>query len=165
MANHKCPVSKISSSGFNTELLDARGTGAQIVRRADVDHVAVAEIQRAAIQRADFRQQFLDMNQALERADQVGIRAGLLWVVRAELKIATHAGGEVDDHVRAAGAYALHHLAVERRVAAELARLWVAHVDMRHGGAGGCSLDGGIGNLLWCHRYGGMPANRVAPRR
>jgi hypothetical protein len=58
--------------GFHAQLGDAFGAGAQLRRGGHVDGVAVAEVEGAAIEGADFRQQFFDVGQALQRADQVG---------------------------------------------------------------------------------------------
>jgi hypothetical protein len=148
---------------LHAQFLDALGAGAQLLRRRHVDEVAVAEIERAAIKRADFRQQLLDMLQALLRADQVGPRAELERLfARSDVEIAAHAGGQVDDHVSAGGADAVDHLGIELHVARALAGLRIAHVHVADGGAGLGGFDGGIGDLLRRHRNGGMLADRVA---
>jgi hypothetical protein len=72
-----------------------------------------AEIQRPAIQRADFRPDFLHMGQPLGGIYQIGALGCLGRVVMVGHVIAAHAGGQVDDDVDAAGADALHHLLVQ----------------------------------------------------
>src|SRR6218665_1938568 len=61
--------------GLDAERLYAFGAGAQLRGRRHVDVVAVTEVERAAIERADFRQQFLDMHQPGQPADQIGALA------------------------------------------------------------------------------------------
>src|SRR5882724_1718436 len=147
---------------LDAELVDPPGALAQILRRGDVDHVAVAEIQRAAIERANFRQQLFDMDEPLERSHHVRRRAGLGRLVVPHLEVATHAGGEIDHHVGAAAADALDDFAVEGGIAAALAGLGIAHVDVGDRGAGLGRLDGGIGDLLGGHGNGRMLAHGVA---
>ena len=162
LANQRWPVSNTSSSGFTPSSWIRAGALAQIVRRGDVDHVAVAEIQRAAIERADLRQQLLDMGQALDRADHIGRRAGLGRLVVAHFEIAAHAGGEIDHHVGVAAADALDHFAVELDIAAALAGLGIAHMAMGDGGARLGRLDRRVGDLLRRDRNCRMLAHGVA---
>ena len=56
----------------HAELLDALGAVAQDVRRADVDQAALAEVEAAAVERADVGQQLLDVREPLDAVDQVG---------------------------------------------------------------------------------------------
>ncbi len=149
--------------GLHAQLGDAFGAGTQLRRSGDIDEVAVAEIQGAAVQGADFRQQLLDMRQALQRADQVGAGAELQRLLAAtDFQVAAHAGGEVDDHVGVALADALDHLAVQRHVAARLAGLRIAHMAVGNGGAGLGCLDGGGGDFLGRDRDGRVFADGVA---
>ena len=53
-------------------------------------------------------------------------------------------------------------LAVELDVAAALAGVGIAHVAVRHGGAGARGLDGCLGDLLGRHRYVRVRGHRVA---
>src|SRR5438874_967459 len=76
----------------------------------------------------------------------------------ADLVIAAHAGGEINDHIHVAGTQALDDLTIEPRVTAALTRLGIAHMDMHHGGAGICRLDRRISDLLWRYRDGRMLA-------
>ena len=62
-------------------------------------------------------------------------------VAAAEHEIAAHAGGEVEHDVDVRRAHALDHLAVERDVAAALAGLGIAHVDVRDGRPGARRLE------------------------
>ena len=72
------------------------------------------EVHRAAVERADLRQQLLDVGEPFRRARQVGAGSveGEGSLVAAEHEIAAHAGREVDDDVRVGGADALDHFAV-----------------------------------------------------
>ena len=58
--------------GLDAIGLDELGLLAQLRRRLDDDGVAVAEIERAAVERADLRAQLRDMEKPLDRADQIG---------------------------------------------------------------------------------------------
>ena len=107
------------------------------------------------------------MGETLGRADHVGAggveRQGGL--ARAEDDVSAHAGGEVQDHVGAGVADALHHLAVERQGARRAAGLGIADVDMGDGGAGVRSLDAGLGDLLRRDGHVGAAPRRVARAR
>ena len=128
------------------------------------DHgVAIAEIERAAIQRAEFRAQFGNVEQALNGADEIGARTPFhRRFAGADIKIAAHAGGQVDDDFLVLGADALHDFPVEINAAGTLAGLGVADMAMDHGGTGSGGFQRGIGNLLG--GYGNIRAfaNRVA---
>ncbi|MNP46450.1 hypothetical protein D3C76_1404490 [compost metagenome] len=63
--------------GLHPQFGDALGTGAQLRWGGDVDGIAVAKVEGAAVEGADFRQQRFDVGQALQRADQVGAGAEL----------------------------------------------------------------------------------------
>ena len=54
------------------ELLDALGAVAEHVGRADVDQAALAEVEAAAVEGADVRQQLLDVLEPLDPVDEVG---------------------------------------------------------------------------------------------
>ena len=134
--------------GFDAQFGDAFGPRAQRNRGGDVNGVAVAKVEGAAIQGADFGQQLLDMDQPRQGADQVGVGAELCGrFAGSDFQVAAHAGGQVDDDVHARIADAVHHLGVQGRVAAELARLGVAHVAVHHGRTGLGRLDCGSGDL------------------
>ena len=128
-------MSKISISHADAELLDALGAVAEHVGGADVDQAALAEVEAAAVERADVGQQLLDVLEPLDAADQVGALDEGRRVLRVEHQVAAHAGGGVDDDVDVAGADPLHRLAVERDLARALAGLRVAHVDVHDRGA------------------------------
>ena len=103
------------------------------------------------------------MGQAGQRAHQVGIGPELHGILAAtDLQVATHAGGEVDDDVDVGLADALHHFAVQRDVATELAGLGVAYVAMHDRGAGLGGLHGSGGDLLGSDRHVGASGGRVA---
>ena len=122
---------------FDTQLGNALGAGAQGGGGGDVNRVAVAKIERAAVQGADFGQQLLHMDEARHGANQVGVGAEVGGVLAcADFQIAAHAGGQVDDDVYARITDAVHHLGIEGRVAAEFAGLGVAYMAVHHGGAG-----------------------------
>ncbi len=125
------------------------GASAQLLRGRDVDRVAIAEIERAAVERANLGQQLFDVGQAGQRPDQIGAGAELHWgFIWADFQIAAHAGSEVDDDVDVGFANTLHDLAIQRHVTAELAGLWVAHMAVDYSGPGFGSLDGGGGDLF-----------------
>ena len=69
-------------------------------------------------------------------------------ILAAEHEVAAHAGGQVEHDVDVGGADPLDDLAVERRVAAALAGLGVADVDVDDRGAGPGGLDRRVGDLL-----------------
>lgn len=149
--------------GLYAQFLDTFGAGTQLRRGGHVNGVAIAEVQRAAVQGADFRQQLFNVGQAGQRADQVGIGPELHGVLAAtDLQVAAHAGGEVDDDVDVGLADALHHFAVQGHIAAELAGLWVAYMAMHHGGAGLGGLYRGGGDLFRGDRHVRASGGRVA---
>src|SRR5947207_6046737 len=124
--------------GLHAIRLDEFGLFAQLRRRLHHDRIAVAEIERTAIERADLRTQILHMCQALDRADEIGI--GFIEFARAfagaDFDVAAHAGGQVDDHRLVLGADALHDLGIELDIAGALAGLHIAHMAVDDGGTG-----------------------------
>ena len=68
-------------------------------------------------------------------------------LARADLQVAAHAGGEVDDDLGVRLADALDHLAIEGHVATRLAGGRIAHMGVHHGGAGAGCFQGGGGDL------------------
>ena len=153
LANHRWPVSKISISTADAELLDLLGALAEHVRGADVDQAALAEVEAAAVERADVGEQLLDVGEPVDAAHQVGAVDERRRVVRVEHQVAAHAGGGVDDDVDVGGPDPLDDLAVERDVPGALAGLWVADVDVDDRGPGACRGDAGLGDLLGGHRH------------
>src|SRR6218665_3381023 len=135
--------------GLEAERLYAFGGGPQLRWRRHVDVVAVTEVERAAIERADFRQQFLDMHQPGQPADQIGALAETHRLLTgADLQIAPHAGRQIDDDIGVGAANAVNHFAVQIRVTAATTRLRVAHMAMRHRRTGLRRLDRRRRNLL-----------------
>jgi hypothetical protein len=146
--------------GLDADGLDALRHLAQEV--AGGHEQAVAEVEGAAVERADLRSQFLDMGDALGRIGHVGAAATLGGVFWVKEEVAAHAGGEVDDDIDAAVTDALHGFAVVLELAAGLAGLGVAHMKMRDGGARLGRLDRRLGDLFRRHRNGRVLADRVA---
>ena len=113
------------------------------------DVVAMPEIHRAAIQRAEFRPAIGDMGEAFGSTHHVG-PVGAWWQRRlhtAKHQIAAHAGGQVQDDVGFGIADPRGHLAKQRRIARWLAGFRVADMTMHHGGTGLCGIDGRFGDL------------------
>src|SRR5690606_30020313 len=124
---------------------------------------AVAEVEGAAVQGADLRQQFLHMRQAGQWADQVSVGAEVHRVLAAtDFQVAAHAGGEVDDDVDVGLADALHHFTVQGYIAAEFAGVRVAYMAVHHGGAGLGGFYCGGGNLFGGDRHVRASGGRVA---
>ena len=146
---------------LHAQLLDPLGHGAQHIGRLNDHRIAVAEIQRAAVQGANFRFQRLDVGQALGGVDHVAAGVHFRWIVVIDVKVTTHARGQVDDRLAAAGAQPFHHLAIEGHVAAALAGLRITHVTVNHGRPGGFGLETGLGDLAWGHGNGGVFVNGV----
>ena len=146
---HQMPGIEHFEFGPHAKPLHFGGHGAQHAGRVGHHVIGFGKVHRAAIERADFGQQFLHMEQPLHRADHVGARRiereGVL--ARAEHDIAAHSGGQIDHHIGIAGAHPLHHFAVKRHIAAALASFRIAHMDMRNRRPGACRLDRGIGDL------------------
>ena len=151
--------------GLDPEFPDALGASAEIGRRADIDHIAVAEIEGAAIEGAYLRPQFLDVHEALERPDQVGIGSRDFRVVSTKLEIAAHAGGQIDDDIRIAAAKMFDDFSIELGVAAPLAGIRIAYMDMGDRGAGLGRLDCRIRDLTRRHWNRRMLANRIPRTR
>ena len=107
---------------------DARRHFAQDVRRRQEG--AIAEIERAAVERANFGPQFLDMGDALGGARHVGSRPAAIGMRGVEEEIPAHARGKIDDDVDARLPDVADGFAVERRVARGLAGVGIAHVQM-----------------------------------
>ena len=140
--------------GFNPQLLNALGARPQLGRGRHINRVAVTEVQGAAIQGADFRQQRFNVSQAGQRPDQVGMGAKLHRVFAgADVQVTAHAGREVDDDVDVGLTDALHQFAVQRHVTAELAGFRIPYMAMHHRGSGLGRFHGGVGNLLGRDRY------------
>ena len=157
------PSVKNLELGLHAEFRDAFGTSTQGRRGGHVNGVTVAEIQRAAIERADVRQQFLHMHQPRQRADQIGGRAKVQRRLTAtDFQVAPHAGRQVDDDVHTRVADARHHLAVQGRVTAALAGLRVTHMAVHHGGTGLGRLHRRRGDLRGRDGNGRMFVHRVA---
>src|SRR5207237_3132532 len=147
---------------LNAEFLDAACRRPQYRRRADVGEVAVAIVERPAVERANLGEQLLDVRQPFQRSNQVGAFAGLERIRVADDKVAAHAGAEVDDDVDIAAPDPLDHLAVPVGMPAALAGLRIADVDVGDGGAGPGRLDDGVGDLPGRDRDGRVLADRVA---
>ena len=83
------------------------------------DVVAMSEIHRAAIQRANFRQAVSDMGKALGGTGHVGAnRIGRQGCFHpAQNQIAAHAGCQIQHHINVSIADALGHFAEQRRIA------------------------------------------------
>ena len=146
---HEVPGVEDLDLGAHAERLDLPRHRLQHGGRVGHHVVALAEIHRAAVERADLRQELGDMREPLGGARHVGAgrdrrerRLG-----RAEHEVAAHAGGQVQHDVDAGGADALDHLAIELRIARALAGLGVAHMDVGDGGAGLGRFDRGVGDL------------------
>ena len=158
-------MSKISISDADAELLDLLRAVAQHVGRADVDQAALAEVEAAAVERADVGEQLLHVREPLDAADQVGALDERRRVLRVEHQVAAHARGGVDDDVDVGGADPLHCLAVERHLAGALARLGIAHVDVHDGRARTRRRDAGLGDLLRGDRHVLASGRRCRRRR
>src|SRR6188508_3081443 len=83
-ANHRCPVSKISSSGRTPSSWIRFAPARSMSGVLNVDEAALAEVQAAAVQRADLREQLFDVREPLDAADQVGAVGEARRVVRVE---------------------------------------------------------------------------------
>ena len=123
----------------------------------------VAEIQAAAIQGTNVRQEFFYVGKPGQRAHQIGVGAeshGVL--IGTDFEVPAHAGGEVDDDVGARAADAVDYLTVEFHVTAAPACFGVTDVTVRDGGACFGSVDGGIRDFLWGDRDRGVLACGVS---
>ena len=120
---------------------------AQVAGRGAVK--GLIEIQRAAVEAADFRQQLADVRHALGGTYE--IRAGAESKRRRvgpEENVSAHAPGEVDDDVVVPVADELDALAVECAIAAGSAGRRIANVQMHDGGARRMRSERGGRNLL-----------------
>ena len=157
---HEDKVAGVEDFQFRShaKALHFSGHGAQRTGRVGHHIIGFGEVHRAAIERANLRQQFLHMEKSLHRADHVSAgrieREGIF--ARAKDDIAAHTGGQVDHDVRVAGAYPLHHFAVEPDVPAALTRFGITHMDM--GNCGPCArrFNRGIGDLCGGDGQSGM---------
>jgi hypothetical protein len=145
---------------LHAKFLHALRHRAQDARRLQHYRVLVAEIHAAAIERADFGLQRLDMCEPRLRIDQVAAGGRLAFLVGD--KIAAHAGGKIDDHVDAAAANALDDVAVETDVARTFTGFRIAHMAVHNRRAGFGGFDGRIGDLFRRDRNGRVPADRIA---
>lgn len=107
-----------------------RAAGPEHVRGGDVQIAAVAEVQGAAVERADVRQQVLDMGEAFQPADQVGAGQLPQRGVGVDHQIAAHPGGQIDDDIGAGLLDPLDDLPVQARVAGGCAGLRLTDVDV-----------------------------------
>ena len=100
LANHRCPVSKASISGFTPSSVIIRAHVAQHAGRVGHHVVGLGEVHRAAIEGADLRQAFGDMGDAFGGPHHVGAAGERQRrFAAAEHHVAAHAGGEVQHHV------------------------------------------------------------------
>jgi hypothetical protein len=141
--------------GLHLQVARDRGALTQIVRRRYVGAVAVAEIQAPAVDRADlglvqaFLREIDDVPHAVFLGAEIAPGRGrVLEPVLADNDVASHAAGEIHDHIDLALADALHHLPIVAGFHAEVAGLRVADVDVDDRRAGLGRLDGGGGYLL-----------------
>lgn len=103
------------------------------------------------------------MHQPRQRADQVGAGAKPHRILaRADFQVTAHAGCQVHDDVDTGVTNTLHHLPVQRSIAARLAGLRMAHMAMRHRRAGLGRFDRGGGDLRRRDRHIGILADGVA---
>ena len=102
----------------------------------------------------------MQVRDALVGANQVAAGQRRVGTVRTDEEIATHAGGEVDDHIDVGLADATDNVAIEIDATRRNARLGLAHVavDDRRTGLG--SVDCRVRNLLRSNRQFGMDALR-----
>src|SRR6185437_13383469 len=126
---------------------------AEHVRRADVDEAALAEVQAAAVERADVRAQLFDVREPGDAVHEVGALGEPGRVVRVEVEVAAHARGRVDHDVDAAVADSAHHLPVELHLAGAAAAARVAHVHVHDGRPRAGGGDAGFGDLLRRHGH------------
>ncbi len=148
---------------FDPKFPDTPGAPPQHIRCGDVDQTAFAEVERTAVERTDFRQQFLHMRQAFKRPHQVRILAEVRGpVVGPDEQVAPHARSQVDYHVGIRVTNARNHLAIKRHIARTLARCRIPHMTMRNGRTGLRGVKRRPGNLLWSHRNVRMPADRIS---
>ena len=102
------------------------------------------------------------MLNSLHLANAVSAVAEFHWlVVGTEVKVATHARGEIDDDVDIAAAYAFHHFGIEIHPAAGFATIGFPDMYVGNCSAGSCRLNCCIRNFFWCDGNFGMPANRI----
>ena len=135
---------------------------AQLRGGLDDDGIAIAEVQRAAIERADLGAEFLHVDEALLGADAIRAGAEIEGLgARAHFNVAAHAGGEVDYDLLVLRPDALHHLGVVLDLARALAGRRLTDVAVDHGGAGAGGLEGRIGDLLRGDRNGRVLADGV----
>jgi hypothetical protein len=86
-----------------------------------------------------------------------------LWVLAgADLQVAAHPGGQVDDDILVALANALDHLAVEMNPTGALAGLGIADMAMDHRGTGRGGLQRRCGDVARLHGDRRMPADGIA---
>ena len=102
------------------------------------------------------------MDQALVRTDHVGARPADARVAVARHPVAAHAGGQVDHHVRIAVAHPLDRLAEQLGIAAALAGLRVAHVQMGDRRARPGGLDRRVCHLFRRHGHARVLVQSIA---
>jgi hypothetical protein len=103
------------------------------------------------------------MGKPLNRTDQVGARSPSHRILAlANLDIAPHAGGQIDDDVVVLFPNALNHFPVKLNSARALACLRVANMAVDNGSTGVCGFESGIADLLRRYRNGWMSADSIA---
>ncbi len=144
--------------GQHTRVADRDRHRLEMGRRVDED--VRPHVHAAHVETADVGLELDHMAHPLGRGLDGGSRPRLLRVLIARHEARPWAGGEVDQHVAAALADPVHHLAIERAVHARAGGLRIAHMNVDDGCAGLGGVDGGLGDL--CRRHGDR---RVAGRR
>src|SRR6184192_523284 len=140
---------------FHAQVTQDASAVTLVVGRGNVGAVAIAEVERTAVEGGDLgavqslAAQLDDVPHALLLAHEVGPGGrGVLEAAPADTDIAPHAAGEVYEHVDLAFPDALDDLAVVAGRHAELAGFRVAHMDVHDRGPGARRVDGGSRDLL-----------------
>ena len=144
----------------DAEALVGARHAAQKVRRRTVQ--LLIEVERTAVEAADFRHQLEYVSDPFLRAHEIGARAqrqGLL--LRTKQDISAHASGQVQDHTAVLAPDSLHDLAKKRGIAARQAGLRIADMQMDDGRPGGMRLERRGGDLRRRHGHMRILAHRI----
>ena len=117
-----------------------------------VDKGVLAKVHRGDVKTANLGPQLQHMVHPVGGAGHAG-RGVAVGVALIRRKTRTDAGGQVDDDLGLGSPDALHHIAVQRDVAAGSASFGVAHMQMHHGGPRRMGGQSVIGDLFGGDRH------------